>query len=169
MTFSYCRTWDSVISTVTPLVWSWCDFGQGKEFFVSSELCSPVLGLQHFPIQREAGGSFPGDSAYTTSDIIWTTRTNTHIGRSLDGGQYSAQRYSDLSRVGAPHKSVHCTAVIITNFLFTSIVKPTRCTSVIKFILFWNDTLNVSDGLSVHHHEFKIVHTATKQILLAAC
>ena len=31
----------------------------------------------------------------------------------------------------------------------------------IKFILFWNDTLRVSVGLSVHHQEFKIVHTAT--------
>jgi len=30
-----------------------------------------------------------------------------------------------------------------------------------KFILFWNDTLHVSDGLSVHHQEFKTVHTAT--------
>jgi len=39
----------------------------------------------------------------------------------------------------------------------------------IKFILFWNDTLHVSDGLSVHHQEFNIVHTETKQILLSAC
>ena len=31
----------------------------------------------------------------------------------------------------------------------------------IKFILFWNDTLHVSDGLSVHRQEFKTVHTAT--------
>jgi len=31
----------------------------------------------------------------------------------------------------------------------------------IKFILFWNDILHVSDGLSVHHQEFKTVHTAT--------
>ena len=31
----------------------------------------------------------------------------------------------------------------------------------IKFILFWNDTLHVSDGLSVRHQEFKTVHTAT--------
>ena len=31
----------------------------------------------------------------------------------------------------------------------------------IKFILFWNDTLHVSDGLSFHHQEFKTVHTAT--------
>ena len=30
----------------------------------------------------------------------------------------------------------------------------------IKFILFWNDTLHVSDGLSVHHQQFKTVHTA---------
>ena len=31
----------------------------------------------------------------------------------------------------------------------------------INFILFWNDTLHVSDGLSVHHQEFKTVYTAT--------
>jgi len=31
----------------------------------------------------------------------------------------------------------------------------------IKFILFWNDTLQISDGLSIHHQEFKIVQTAT--------
>jgi len=42
----------------------------------------------------------------------------------------------------------------------------------IKFILFWNDILHVSDGLSVHHQEFKTVHieqTFVKQILLSAC
>jgi len=31
----------------------------------------------------------------------------------------------------------------------------------IKFILFWNDTLHVSDSVSVHHQEFKTVHIAT--------
>jgi len=31
----------------------------------------------------------------------------------------------------------------------------------INFILFWNDTLHVSDGLSVHHQEFETVPTAT--------
>jgi len=31
----------------------------------------------------------------------------------------------------------------------------------IKFILFWNDTVRVSGGLSVHHKEFKTLHTAT--------
>ena len=31
----------------------------------------------------------------------------------------------------------------------------------IKFILFWNDTLHVSNGLSVHHQEFKAVYTST--------
>jgi len=31
----------------------------------------------------------------------------------------------------------------------------------LKFILFWNNTLHVSDGLSVNHQEFKTVHTAT--------
>jgi len=36
----------------------------------------------------------------------------------------------------------------------------------IKFISFWNDTPHVSDGPSVHHQEFKTVHTATKQIYI---
>jgi len=31
----------------------------------------------------------------------------------------------------------------------------------LQFILFWNNTLHVSDGLSVHHQELKIVYTAT--------
>ena len=40
----------------------------------------------------------------------------------------------------------------------------------IKFILFWNDTLHVSDGLSIHHQQFKTVHTATRQQYLTyAC
>jgi len=26
----------------------------------------------------------------------------------------------------------------------------------LKFILFWNNTLHVSDGLSVHHQEIKL-------------
>jgi hypothetical protein len=30
-----------------------------------------------------------------------------------------------------------------------------------ELILFWNNTLHVSDGLSVHHHESKIVHTTS--------
>jgi len=31
----------------------------------------------------------------------------------------------------------------------------------LEFILFWNNTLHVSDGLSVLHQEFKTVRTAT--------
>jgi len=31
----------------------------------------------------------------------------------------------------------------------------------LKFILFWDDTVHVSDGLSVRHQEFKTVHTAS--------
>jgi hypothetical protein len=30
-----------------------------------------------------------------------------------------------------------------------------------NFFYFWDNTLHVSDGLSVHHQEFKTVHTAT--------
>jgi len=39
-----------------------------------------------------------------------------------------------------------------------SIVKPTRCTNFSSLL---NIMLRVSDGLSVHHQESKIVHTAS--------
>ena len=39
--------------------------------------------------------------------------------------------------------------------------KTNQMHQCINFISFWNDTLHVSDGLSVHHQEFKTVHTAT--------
>jgi len=38
----------------------------------------------------------------------------------------------------------------------------------IKFILFWNDTLHVSDGISVHHQEFKTVHLSNRYCRLLA-
>ena len=41
-----------------------------------------------------------------------------------------------------------------------SVVKPTRCMNVSN-LFYWSNTLHVSDGLSVHHQEFKTVHTAT--------
>ena len=39
--------------------------------------------------------------------------------------------------------------------------KTNQMHQCIKFIIFCNDTLHVSDGLSVHHQDFKTVHTAT--------
>ena len=33
--------------------------------------------------------------------------------------------------------------------------------NISDFILFWNNTLHVSDGLSVHHQGSKTVHTAS--------
>jgi len=41
----------------------------------------------------------------------------------------------------------------------------------IKFILFWNDTVHVSDGLTFHNQELKSVHTATviRQTDTAVC
>jgi len=43
--------------------------------------------------------------------------------------------------------------------------KTNQMHQCIKFILFWNDTPHVS----VHHQEFKTVHTATKQMPVAVC
>jgi len=45
-----------------------------------------------------------------------------------------------------------------TSYFYSITNKMHQC---IKFILFWNDTLHVSDVLSVHHQELKTVHTAT--------
>ena len=39
----------------------------------------------------------------------------------------------------------------------------------IKFILFWNDTLHVSDGLSVHHQQFKTIRTVTGLLAGTRC
>jgi hypothetical protein len=49
---------------------------------------------------------------------------------------------------------------IVTNFLIT---KPTRCTNFPN--LFWNETLHVSDGSSVHHQELFTVHSAMVYII----
>jgi hypothetical protein len=43
------------------------------------------------------------------------------------------------------------------------IIKPTRCTNFSN--LFWNETLHVSDGSSVHHQEIFTVHTATVYVI----
>jgi len=55
-----------------------------------------------------------------------------------------------------------------TNLIFTGPLiviyfysKTNQMHQCLKFILFWNNTLHVSDGLSVHHREFTTVHTAT--------
>jgi len=45
--------------------------------------------------------------------------------------------------------------------ILISIVKPTRCTNVLYLFYFGMTLLRVSGGLSVHHQEFKTVHTAT--------
>ena len=41
-----------------------------------------------------------------------------------------------------------------------STVKPIKCINISN-LFYWRNTLQVSDGLSVHHQEFKTVHTAT--------
>ena len=46
------------------------------------------------------------------------------------------------------------------------IIKPTRCTNF--SILFWNETLHVSDSSSVHHQEYFTVHTAMIYVIQLA-
>jgi len=66
------------------------------------------------------------------------------------------------------HESGNMTFIAPCNVMYFY-AKTTQMHRCIKIILFWNDTLHVSDGLSVHHQQFKTVHTAVKQILLSAC
>ena len=47
-----------------------------------------------------------------------------------------------------------------SSVIYISIVKTTRCTNFSN-LFYWSNILHVSDGLSVHHQEFKTVHTAT--------
>ena len=44
------------------------------------------------------------------------------------------------------------------------IIKPTRCTDFFQ-ILFWNETLHVSDSSFVHHHEFLTVNTTMVYVI----
>ena len=48
----------------------------------------------------------------------------------------------------------------LTHLLIISVVNQPDA-QYLKFILFWNNTLHVSDGFSVHHQESKTVHTAS--------
>ena len=62
--------------------------------------------------------------------------------------------------------NIYINKFIVWHSFFSTTNQMHQC---IKFILFWDDTLHVSDGLSVHYQQFKTVHTAVKQTLLSAC
>jgi hypothetical protein len=53
-----------------------------------------------------------------------------------------------------------CRNLQLARVYYVPTVIPTRCTCLSNY-LFLHNTLHVSDGLSVHHQEFKTVHTAT--------
>jgi hypothetical protein len=78
--------------------------------------------------------------------------------------QYIATQHRDASQYIATQ---HCAAsqYIATQdraaSQYISIVNPTRCSNFSNLFYFLDNTLHVSDGLSVHHQEFKTVHTAT--------
>jgi len=58
------------------------------------------------------------------------------------------------------------TETVVVNihvFRIFLIIKPTRC---INFsLLFWNETLHVSDSSSVHHQEYFTVHLAMVYVI----
>ena len=63
-----------------------------------------------------------------------------------------------------PTNSSHilCTdLILLPNILSLLLYQNQPVAQYLKFILFWNNTLHVSDGLSVRHQESKTVHTAS--------
>ena len=58
-----------------------------------------------------------------------------------------------------PRKSALVSCVWKTVKHWILMAKPTRCTCFTNLFIL-NTTLHVSDGISVHHQEFKTVHTA---------
>ena len=62
--------------------------------------------------------------------------------------------FSSCPKISCPVEHM----IIQYHYFYCKTNKMHQC---IKFILFWNDILHVSDGLSIHHQEFKTVHTAT--------
>jgi len=64
------------------------------------------------------------------------------------------------------HRLSHTGPVTGSLYLY---IKTNQMHQCIKFILVWCYTLHVSDGISVHHQQFKTVHRAAKQTLLSAC
>jgi len=95
--------------------------------------------------------------------LFWNDTVHVSDGTSV----YHQQFKSVHTATGCLTNGQTDTAVWAVHRNIICLVKPTRCTNVSN--LFWNDTLHVSDGLSVHHQQFKTVHTATKQILVTAC
>jgi len=55
-----------------------------------------------------------------------------------------------------------CFVNILTIFVFLQQNQPNA--QYLKFILFSNNTLHISNGLTVHHQESKTVHTACRTI-----
>jgi len=59
--------------------------------------------------------------------------------------------------VGMMYCNGNKSAILETLYFYS---KTNQMHQFLEFILFWNNTLHASDGLSVHHQEFKTVHTA---------
>jgi len=76
-----------------------------------------------------------------------------HIGRLVLGCCWSEVRCRQDGWVSGP-KAVTRRQWCYSLYFYS---KTNIMHQYIKFILFWNDTLHVSDGLSVHHQEFKPV------------
>jgi len=75
-------------------------------------------------------------------------------GKRGGGAQQQSLKTKNLLSLPATNPSVALWRVkrAVKYYFYTKTNQMHQC---IKFILFWNDTLHVSDGLSVHHQEFK--------------
>jgi hypothetical protein len=106
-------------------------------------------------------------------DSVVVRYTALHRGMSFCLRPYSCKILRDVL-----HNSYVCEDI----YLFLTFVGPciviyfcsetNKMHNISEFILFWNNTLLVSDCLFVHHQEFKAAHTASgicHKGLVAAC
>jgi hypothetical protein len=100
--------------------------------------------------------------AQSTETAVSGHRTTTlHLS---NGQQWSLQlktiRYNQLWRVTTKAFTPNLTFIgqCIAIYFYS---KSNKMQQLLKLSYFWDNTLHVSDGLTVHHQEFKTVHTAT--------
>jgi hypothetical protein len=112
---------------------------------------------------------FPIEATVFTSkrpELFWALPASYSVGTGALFCKTEQPRYTAVH--APPHSAevknawsyIPTSSYVFVMYRDSPIVKPTRCTSFSNN-LFLYSTLHVSDGLSVHHQEFRIVHTAT--------
>jgi len=99
----------------------------------------------------------------------WCVAWHFHAGQGLDSLYSGAEAFEFV--VATSLMSTQGTVILnqCINHVFGFYSKTNHMHQCLKFILFWNNTLHVSDGLSVHHQDSRLHiqrQSYVKQILL---